>query len=140
MCTSNRPHHQNTVRLAAARDGQTLLEYTMITVILSAALVSGAIYLKRGVMGGIRNSADSIGAQFDPKDTTSSTTMTAVNDTLTVANYVISEDVQLDPDNDPSKLGDLGVMVTTSIVNEDQTTKTGTETVGPLGATKDVFK
>lgn len=124
----------------AARGGQTILEYTMITVILSAALVGGAIYLKRGVMGGIRQSADSIGAQFDPKDTTSSITQTVENDTLTVANYVLFDDVPLDPDNDPSKLGNLGVMVTTNIVNKDETTKTGTETVGPLGTTNDVFQ
>ena len=45
--------------------GQSTLEYAMIIAVVVAALLAIQIYMKRGVQGKLRSSADDIGAQFD---------------------------------------------------------------------------
>lgn len=54
--------------------GQSTLEYAVIIVVVSAALLAMQIYMKRGVQGKMRESTDSIGEQFDAVKTESSFT------------------------------------------------------------------
>lgn len=48
---------------------QTLIEYMVLFGCMIIALVGMQIYLKRGISGGIKASADSLGRQFDPDHT-----------------------------------------------------------------------
>ena len=64
--------------------GQSTLEYAILIIIIIGALLSIQIYIKRGLQGRFRSSADDIGDQFSPgnmnvvktTDTTSNTTET----------------------------------------------------------------
>ena len=47
------------------RKGQSTVEYAVLIVIVIAALLSIQIYIKRGVSGRMRDSADQIGDQFE---------------------------------------------------------------------------
>ena len=49
--------------------GQSTLEYAMLIIIIIAALITIQVYIKRGVQGGIKKSADDIGDQFSPGNT-----------------------------------------------------------------------
>ncbi len=46
--------------------GQSTLEYALVIAAIVGALIMMQIYLKRGVGGRIKSSADDIGEQFDP--------------------------------------------------------------------------
>lgn len=52
------------------KKGQSTLEYAIIIAVVAAALIAMATYMKRGVQGKQRESADKIGDQFSPKHTT----------------------------------------------------------------------
>lgn len=49
--------------------GQSILEYAMIVAVVVAALLAIQIYMKRGVEGKLRSSADDIGGQFEAAKT-----------------------------------------------------------------------
>lgn len=104
--------------------GSTLVEYGTLIAIIVAALLSMQVYIKRGVSGKLRAAADSVGTQYGPKEATSTLTLTVSSDTTTdskvIKDKVISPGVEAD------------VMVTTSTINENTTSRTGSETVGAL--------
>ena len=106
--------------------GQSALEYTALVAILVGALLTMAVYIKRSLAGRLRGSADSIGEQYAPGRTTSDMTLTVSSDTKTAS------ELQLDQDVGNGAKAD--VMVTTTTVNNDTTTRTGRETVGALDA------
>lgn len=54
--------------------GQSTLEYAVIIVVILAALLAIQAYIKRGVQGKLRSSADSIGEQYSAGKTTSTYT------------------------------------------------------------------
>lgn len=56
------------------KNGQSTLEYAVLIVVIIAALVAMQVYLKRGIQGRVRESADQIGSQFSPGITTSNMT------------------------------------------------------------------
>ncbi len=45
---------------------QSILEYAVMVAIAIAALVAMQIYVKRGIEGGLKESADSLGEQYQP--------------------------------------------------------------------------
>lgn len=51
------------------RQGQSLLEYSILMIILVAALMTMQIYVKRGFQGRWKASVDDIGEQYDPRTT-----------------------------------------------------------------------
>lgn len=64
------------------RKAQGTLEYGIIIAVVVAALVLMQTYIKRGVQGKLRQSADDIGEQFSPGYTTgTTTTVSSVNST-----------------------------------------------------------
>lgn len=67
------------MRKVFKRKGQSTLEYAVLIVVIIAALVAMQVYLKRGIQGRMRESADQIGEQFSPGATVSNrvTTSTA---------------------------------------------------------------
>ena len=51
--------------------GQSVLEYTILVVIVIAGLVTMQYYMKRGVQGRWKESVDGLGEQYDPARTNS---------------------------------------------------------------------
>lgn len=57
-------------RLIKTKRGQSTLEYAILVVVVIMALIAIQAYLKRGIQGRMRDSADQIGEQFSPEYTT----------------------------------------------------------------------
>ena len=58
------------IRSLIKKRGQSTLEYAILVVVVIMALVAIQAYLKRGMQGRMRDSADQIGDQFSPEFTT----------------------------------------------------------------------
>ena len=58
------------------RNGQSTFELTLTIVVVVAAVIAMSIYMKRSVMGKLRESGDQVGGQFSPLQTTNSYTRT----------------------------------------------------------------
>ena len=99
------------LRYLNQKRGQSTLEYSLIVAAVVAALIAMQVYLRRGVQGKIKQSADEIGEQFSPTNTTSSYTTTT---------RVTTEEKTLGGENPKS----------TSTSRQSQTT-TGYEQVNP---------
>lgn len=106
--------------------GQSTFEYTAVIVIVAAALLSMAIYLKRGMVGRLRVGADTIGQQYEPRATTSKLTLSVKSTTTTTSKLFKKELV--DPDSGTR----ANVMKFDTKVDET-TDRTGTEDVGAMG-------
>lgn len=71
------------------RKGQTILEYTVILIIILGVTIAMKDYIKRGFQGRWKSATDGFGDQYDPTAVNSNTTYaTQVNSisTVTVAN------------------------------------------------------
>jgi len=97
----------------------------VLFLVVAAALTSMSLYAKRAVQGGWRRTADSIGEQYHPKQATSNITLTVSSNTVTESKFLTNQTVL------PGQKAD--VIVTTTKINVENTTKTGEETLGPLG-------
>lgn len=113
------------------RRGQAAAEYAVLAAVVAAVLIGMQIYLKRGLSGRIRGAADSIGAQYAPKDTTYSYTTTVSGTTTTEAKLLKNQ-----PIDDQGNLGSLIETTTTIERPGEVTTRTGSETVGALSGKK----
>ena len=103
--------------------GQSTIEYAAVIAIVSAALVSMAIYVKRGISGRLRESADSAGEQYHPTQTTSN--LNYVVDSVTTSTSKLLVD---------QNLGGVVANVMESNTNVDESTnRTGREDVGAMG-------
>ena len=49
------------------RKGQTILEYTVIVVIILGVMIAMKDYIKRGIQGRWKTAADNLGDQYDPQ-------------------------------------------------------------------------
>jgi hypothetical protein len=56
------------------RKAQSTLEYAIIIAVVIAGLIAMQFYIKRGQQGRLRQATDDMGKQFDPVNTTGSTT------------------------------------------------------------------
>ena len=54
------------------RRGQSTFELTLTIVVVIAAVIAMSIFMKRSVMGKLRESGDQVGGQFTPLSTTNS--------------------------------------------------------------------
>lgn len=70
------------------RRGQSLLEYTILTIILLGAFVATQNYIKRGIQGRWKSSVDELGDQYDPRTTNSLVTFSLVSNSNSVVNTV----------------------------------------------------
>lgn len=70
------------MRYSRRLKGQSTLEYAMIIVFVVAALLAIQIYMKRGVQGKLRESADQVGEQFDAGNTSVTSNMTRTSKTI----------------------------------------------------------
>ncbi|MBF0122641.1 MAG: hypothetical protein HQL21_04425 [Candidatus Omnitrophica bacterium] len=62
---------------------QSLVEYSALVFVIVLSLVAMQAYMKRGLQGRWRDSADQLGEQYDPKTMTGSTTHTMKSKTST---------------------------------------------------------
>jgi len=69
--------------LMRIRKSQSTLEYALVVSVIVGALVGLNTYIKRGVQGKLKDSADSIGDQFDPETFTQTRTLRSVGTTKT---------------------------------------------------------
>ena len=70
------------------RNGQSTFEMTLTFVVVIAAVIAMAIFMKRSAMGKMRDTGDSVGGQFTPLSTVNNYTRTYVgarNETSTTA-------------------------------------------------------
>ena len=51
------------------KKGQSTLEYAILIIIVIGALISIQVYIKRGLQGGLKSSADQMGDQFSVGNT-----------------------------------------------------------------------
>lgn len=54
------------------RKGQTILEYTVILIIILGVVIAMKDYVKRGIQGRWKSAADNFGDQYDPQTVNSS--------------------------------------------------------------------
>ncbi len=74
--------------------GQSTLEYAVLTVIIIGALLSIQFYIKRGVQGRLKSSADDIGDQYSVGNTNvykSTNTSSTTHDTFGVDGQGVSK-------------------------------------------------
>jgi uncharacterized protein (UPF0333 family) len=69
------------------RKGQSTLEYAVLIAVVVGALLAMQIYMKRGIQGKLRQSADQIGEQYSAGHTTSNYVTEQVGDMVTTENF-----------------------------------------------------
>ena len=70
------------MKMRKNRQGQSILEYTMLIIIVMGVLLTMSNYIKRGFQGRFRESTDDLGDQYDPRVTDASILHTIVSNTL----------------------------------------------------------
>lgn len=117
--------------------GQSLVEYAVILACFIIAVTVMGIYFKRGVSGSLRNSADMLGRQYDPRAISSSITTTVKGVSYSTTVSVVSADKRYSdtytvtgPNEEDilSKEGDVIIAADTTRAPE-VTTTTGSETI-----------
>lgn len=99
------------------KKGQSFIEYSALIVVVILALIAMQSYVKRGIQGKLRESADSIGGQYEPGKTYSDFNTSSSSYITTVSSLTINPD---DTTN------------ATTVVNThyDRQQRQGSETVG----------
>ncbi len=72
------------------RKAQSALEVTVVIAVFVAALLGMVTYIKRGIQGNFRSSADQLGSEYEPEKTTADRTYT--DDSFTFTESVTVED------------------------------------------------
>jgi len=62
-------------RISKGIKAQSTLEYALLISVVIAALIGMQVYMKRGMIGKLRESTDSVGQQFDPDANTGGFTL-----------------------------------------------------------------
>ena len=106
--------------------GQLSIEYAALLAIVVAALITMQIYVKRGISGRLRQTADAIGAQYGPRAASSSMTYTMSS------SVVVDSEMREDQDVGGGVTADVMKVITT--IDYDTTTRSGTENLAPMGA------
>jgi Flp pilus assembly pilin Flp len=99
------------------RQAQSTLEFALLVVAVAAALIAMDIYLKRGIQGKLRQSADELGQQYAPGNTSSSITTETSGHVIT---NVYSDTV-----------GNRTETTTITNILSESEKRSGTETVSP---------
>ena len=111
--------------MSRRKRGMSTVEYAVLTCATVSAILMMAIYIRRGIAGSLRNAADAIGEQYEPRNTTGATV--TVN---SGSGPVTTSTLQADTVNGQTVL----VNVSTTTMPEPQVTRTVShEEVGPMG-------
>lgn len=99
---------------------QAAVEYALIIVAIVAGLIATATYLRRGIQGRVRASADSIGEQYAPGNTTGRFSITQSSNAKVTSDEVSEEDLGRDLDGDSILEEDVyGIESTVNIIYEN---------------------
>ena len=109
------------------RGGQSIVEYAVLAAVVVGGLALMALYVKHAIAGRWRSAGDSIGEQYDARRTSSNLTLRVDTETTTTSTLL--------PDQTLSDGSTGDVMETTTTIQKDETTRSGSETVGAPGAT-----
>lgn len=110
---------ENLYKMHKPKKAQSTYEYAILVTCLIAALVAMQVYIKRSIQGRLRATADSVGEQYAPENTTSDITLSFSSDYTTTVRTTEQ----------------AGVTTTTTDANSSETQdRSGSETVGPLGS------
>jgi Flp pilus assembly pilin Flp len=74
------------------KKAQSTLEYAVIIAVIAAALVAMNVYMKRGMQGKLRESADKIGEQYSAGRTTSLYTTEQAGESTTKETFGLADD------------------------------------------------
>ncbi len=112
--------------------GQNFIEFAVIAACVAAAFLGMQIYIKRSMMGKMRQSADEIGGQYSSWRTAANTTVSVTsNSTNTPALNQLKDGVG-NPIIDSYGLPVYGISSSTD--SNETTARTHTESVGPYEA------
>lgn len=112
------------------KSGQATLEYAVVIIVLSAALVAMLIYLKRGVQGRLRSEADQLGQSYSPGNTESAITVSRNSEIITnVVSVITAVDKEIDGQTFKYDRIDSSTVITTE---SDTESRNGYEKVGEL--------
>lgn len=117
--------------------GQSTLEYALVITVIMAAMVAINVYMKRGVQGKLRESADKIGEQYAAGKTVATIT------TQRTGNMVSRDTFGL---ADSSTFGDAATTDTAKgvsryvVTTAGQTQRSSTETINDKLADEKLFK
>ena len=105
------------------RKGQTILEYTVIFIIILGVMIAMKDYVKRGVQGRWKSATDDFGEQYDP---------TSVNSNIVYATQVNSDSiVSVTPGSDDSSGStEQGQWTSRNDQSNSVETKTGSTQIG----------
>jgi len=104
------------------------LEYGVFCGCVIAAIIAMQIYVKRGIEGRLKQSADEIGDQYAPLNTTTNITTTLDSTQKVKSDYVQLNDLAGAPLNDVYGLPALGISSETEI--NETTQRSGSEAFG----------
>ena len=107
------------MKIMLNRKGQTILEYTVISIIILGVAITMKDYIKRGVQGRWKSATDDLGEQYDPQYVNSNITYATQSNAISTVTVV--------PGTDNSVQGSWTNRVDTSNSLE---TKTGYTQVG----------
>ena len=104
------------------KKGQSLIEYTMLVIIVIAAFLTTANYFKRGLQGKWKQTIDDMGDQYDPRYANSNVVHRLTSDSTT---QIFSTPVQ-DINGDA-----VGYWTQRNDESSSKTTTTGTFVIDP---------
>ena len=87
------------------RRGLSTLELALTVVAVAAAAIAMSIFLKRSVMGKMRESGDQVGGQFSPHTTTNTYTKTYDTERHEIANADGSSSSAIKGDEKQTRIG-----------------------------------
>jgi len=71
-----------------SRKGQTILEYTVILIIILGVMITMKDYVKRGIQGRWKSSTDDMGEQYDPQSVNSEINYSTQSNSTTVVQVI----------------------------------------------------
>ena len=102
---------------------QSMVEYAAVIAIVAAALVSMAIYVKRGISGKVREAADSVGEQYHPTRTASNITYVVNSKTTSTSKLLVDQNLN----------GTIANVMESDAVVDENSDRSGREDVGAMG-------
>lgn len=106
------------IKLKQKNNAQSVLEFCVLIAIITAALLTSAVYIKRSVQGRLRSSSEGIGEQYSAVNTDS--------DVLTSTDSMVTKNTFL------YKLGDgpFSSGITSETITDETNTRSGYEEMG----------
>ncbi len=101
------------------RKGQSILEYTVIVIIILGVVIAMKDYIKRGIQGRWKSATDDFGDQYDPQH---------VNSSIMYATQVNSESLATVVNGSDS--GEQGQWTSRQDLSNSLETKTGSTQIG----------